>query len=206
MKAGRAILTVVSPLVHLLFPFKVVGREHIPSAEQAPRLIVCCNHICFIDPVFLLLTQKRWIHFMAKSELFHNPVIGWFLKHVFGVFAVHRGKGDTGAIDTAKQLVEQDKVMGIFPEGTRSKDGKLGRGKSGAALVAAQTGAAILPMAVVAKDQKVRLFRRSTVVIGEVITPDELRLQNAERPDLRHATRLIMERIGGLIEEAEDTQ
>lgn len=201
-KAGRVILTVVTPLVRLLFPFKVKGRERVPSAQDCPRLILCSNHISIIDPVFLLVAQKRAVRFMAKAELFRNPVLRWLLGRMFGAFAVNRGKGDTGALDTARELVEQGELMGIFPEGTRSKDGRLGRAKSGAALIASQTGAAILPVAIVTKNQKVRLFRRTTIVFGEIITPEELHLRDAEHPELRYASRLLMERIGGLIGEA----
>ncbi len=192
---------VVRPIAAVLYPSRAIGQENIPTPEEAPRLIVCSNHIHFSDPVHLLLRQKRWICFMAKAELFHNPIVGWLLRKL-GAFAVNRGKGDTGAIDAAREIVESGKIMGIFPEGTRSKDGTLGRAKSGAALIAAQTGATVLPVAIIAKDQRVRMFRRCTVAFGKPISPEELHLDNPEHPDLRYASRLIMSRIGEMIEEA----
>ena len=99
----------------------------------------------YLDPVYLLMSQKRHIYFMAKAELMKGRLGHWFFANVMGVFPVKRGTGDTGAIDTAVQLVKEGKMMGIFPEGTRSRDGKLGRGKSGAALIVSRTGAMVLP-------------------------------------------------------------
>lgn len=201
MKGDRVILAIFGPLARLIFPFKAIGTENVPPAGNGERVILCCNHISYLDPVYLLLAQKRPVRFMAKAELFQNRFLGWLIRK-FGGFAVNRGKGDTSAIDTAKALVEQGELMGIFPEGTRSKDGTLGRAKSGAALIASQTGASILPVGIVAKGQKVRPFRRSTVVFGELLTPEELHLQNPEHPELRYASRLLMERIGQLQEQA----
>ena len=113
-----------------------------------------------------------------------------------------RGTGDTSAIDTSERIVKEGKLLGIFPEGTRSKDGKLGRAKSGAALIASRTGSWIIPAAIQAKDQKVRLFHRTTIRFGIPLSPEELHLEDPEHPDLRYASRLIMERIAGMMEEA----
>ena len=84
--------------------------------------------------------------------------------------------------------------MGIFPEGTRSRDGRLMRFKSGAALIAARTGAAVLPVGI---DRRAKAFRRVTITVGDLITPEELHLAG-ESPDLRYATRLMRERVGAL--------
>lgn len=129
MKFGRFLLWFFKPLYWLLFPYKVVGREHVPKESDGP-VILCCNHQSYLDPVYLLMSQKRHIYFMAKAELMKGRLGHWFFANVMGVFPVKRGTGDTGAIDTAVQLVKEGKMMGIFPEGTRSRDGKLGRGKS----------------------------------------------------------------------------
>lgn len=201
MNVGKFLLRFCTPLVHLLFPFKTIGKEHIPPETPDSRIVLCCNHISELDPMFLEMCQRRHIYFMAKEELFHNKLSAWLFGNQLGAFPVRRGKGDTGAIDTAKSIVESGKMLGIFPEGTRSRDGKLGRGKSGAALIVSQTGAEVLPACIVTKDQHVRLFRRSKVVFGPPISLEELHLENPEHPDLRYASRLIMERIGRMIEE-----
>jgi 1-acyl-sn-glycerol-3-phosphate acyltransferase len=194
MRFGRFLLWLVRPLFYLLFPYKLSGLENIPASDGKP-LILCSNHISNIDPVFLLMGFKhRPIHYMAKAELFKGPLATWFFSNVFGAFPVNRGKGDTGSLDTAERIVREGKLMGIFPEGTRSKDGKLGRAKSGAALIAARTGADILPVAIKTKEQKVRLFRKTLIYVGKPISSAELHL-DSQNPDLRYASRLIMERI-----------
>ncbi len=202
MKVDRLLLNFFRPLFHLVFPYKAIGKDNIPPAGSAVRVILCCNHISNIDPIYLLMAQKRPIRYMAKAELFENKFLSWVVGKQFGGFSVQRGKGDSGAIDTAKDLVEQGELMGIFPEGTRSKDGKLGRAKSGAALIASQTGASILPVGLVTKDQRVRPFRRTKIVFGPLMSPEELHLQDPEHPELRYASRLLMERIGQLQDQA----
>ncbi len=198
MWLGRTIIYVFGPLVRLLMRVRVVGKEN--RLPQGEKTVLCCNHISNWDPVILEVAQPhRHIYFMAKAELFQNRFSAWFLGKQFGAFAVHRGTGDTGAIDTAKQLVQEGKVMGIFPEGTRSRDGKLLRAKSGAALIVAQTGATVQPVAIVTRQQKMRLFHRTLVVYGKPLTPADLHL-DGEKPDLRYASRRLMEVIGELIE------
>ncbi len=201
MRLARFLLTFFKPLFWLLFPYTVKGKDHVPSQDDPTPIMVCPNHISNIDPVFLLMAMKRHVYYMAKAELFQNPLAAWFVGKKFGAFPVKRGTGDTSAIDTSEKIVKSGKVLGIFPEGTRSKDGKLGRAKSGAALVASQTGAHIIPVAIKAKGQKVRLFRRTTLIFGEPLSPQELHLDDPEHPDLRYAARLLMERIAQLMEE-----
>ena len=141
MKFGRFLLWLVRPLLYLLFPYKIKGLENVPD-QDGRHLILCSNHISNLDPVFLLAgIRKRPIYYMAKAELFTNRLAVWFFEKQFGAFPVRRGKGDTGSLETAERIVREGKLMGIFPEGTRSKDGRLGRAKSGAALIAARTGA-----------------------------------------------------------------
>lgn len=202
MKFGRLLLSVIRPLFYLLFPYKVKGLDNLPEQDGRP-LILCSNHISNIDPVYLLMAfRHRPIYYMAKAELFKGSVATWFFSKGFGAFPVNRGKGDTASLDTAEQIVREGKLMGIFPEGTRSKNGQLGRAKSGAALIASHTGASILPVAIKTKNQKVRLFQKSFIIIGDTISSDELHLNDKENPDLRFASRLIMERIAGMMEES----
>ncbi|MDD2361773.1 MAG: lysophospholipid acyltransferase family protein [Oscillospiraceae bacterium] len=201
MKFGRFLICILRPLFYLLFPYKVKGSDNIPENNEG-RLILCSNHISNIDPVFLLMAFKsRPIFYMAKAELFANKLAIWFFQKQFGAFPVRRGQGDAASLETAERIVCEGKLMGIFPEGTRSKDGKLGRVKSGAALIASRTGASILPVAIKTTNQKVALFRKTHIIIGKPITPDELHLQDHEKPELRYASRIIMERIAKMMEE-----
>lgn len=200
MRLGRTLIYILGPLVRLFMWVKVEGKENIPQTPGDPPLVLCSNHISMWDPVLLEIIQPRHVYFMAKSELFRNPVLGWLLEKQFGAFPVHRGKGDTGAIDTAKEIVDSGKMMGIFPEGTRSKDGKLLRAKSGAALIVSRTGAHVLPVAITTKGQKTRPFKPITVTFGKPLTPEELHLADPENPDLRYATRTIMGAIADMME------
>ncbi len=184
----RVIKAIVRPFILLTHPCKVVGKEKIPSDG---KVILVCNHLSNWDPILLLLTQPRRIAFMAKAELFRFKPLGWILSRVFGVFPVERGKGDSNALDAGEQAIENGDMMGIFPEGTRSRDGKLMRFKSGAALIAARSGASVLPCGI---DCRSKMFRRVTITVGDLITPEELRLVG-EKPELRYATRLMRERV-----------
>lgn len=200
MKFARLILNLARPLIFIIFPYKVIGAQNVPEQDGKP-VILCSNHISFMDPVFLLLSIKRHIHYMAKAELFKGPLASWFFQKQFGAFPVRRGEGDTASLDNAERIVREGKMMGIFPEGTRSKDGRLGRAKSGAALIAARTQASVLPVAVMAPGQKVRPFKKTYIIIGRTISPAELGLNDAQSPDLRFASRLIMQRIAEMMEE-----
>lgn len=200
MWLGRVCVRLLGPIVRLLMRVQVIGTENIPTEAGNPPLILCSNHISNWDPVLLEVAYPaRHIYFMAKAELFKNPVFAWLLGKQFGAFPVKRGTGDTHALDVAKQLVNEGKLMGIFPEGTRSKDGKLLRAKSGTALIASQTGATLLPVAMVAKGQQLRPFRRTKIVYGKPLSPADLHLDNPDKPDLRYASRHMMETIAALI-------
>lgn len=201
MWLGKTIVFLFGPLVRLLMRVKVKGKENIPLTPGNPPLVLCCNHVSLWDPVLLVITFPRHIHFMAKAELFGFKPFAWLIGKQFGAFPVKRGTGDTGALDYAKQLVNEGKIMGIFPEGTRSKDGKLGRAKSGAAFIVADVQAHVLPVAVVADGPKPRPFRKTTLVVGKPLSPADLHL-DGEKPDIRYASRAIMGTIAELMEGA----
>ena len=135
----------VNLLWHIWFRLQINGRENEPDQGG---YILASNHCSAIDPMIVCQgVRKTYIHFMAKAELFDIPV----LKHVIRwlkAFPVSRGSGDMSAIETAKQVIRDKEVLGLFPEGTRSKDGQLLRFKSGLALIAQQTGAPVLPVTI----------------------------------------------------------
>ena len=147
-------------VTRIAFRFKVVGKENIPTDIG---FILCSNHISAYDPIFIAIDLKKQVHYMAKEELFENPFFRFFGNGV-GAFSVKRGAGDANALQTAIDYVKKGEVLGIFPEGTRSKDGKPLRPKSGAAYVAKETGAAVLPVTVCCEGGKVKMFRKVTVV------------------------------------------
>lgn len=195
----RVILAIVRPHLRLFFPYCIVGAENLPTAGNGQRLMLCCNHISVLDPVFLLAAQRQPISFMAKSELFSNRFNRWLLGTVMGAFPVERGKGDTGAVEHAEALVESGTILGIFPQGTCRRTRELGLPKSGAALIACRTQATVIPACLVTKSFHVRPFRRVTVVFGKPLTPQELQLENTAHPQLRPASRKLMGSIDALI-------
>lgn len=156
---------IVWSFFHLFFRLRVTGREHIPT--KGP-LIIASNHISLLDPPLLGLCTPRFVHFMAKEELFKNRWIARLLKYLGG-FPVRRGARDRQAIRIAMSIPAQGGCLAIFPEGHRYKDGRLGPGLPGVALVAKKTDCPIVPAAIIGR---YRLWSRITVRFGEPYRPD----------------------------------
>lgn len=195
-KFGQILLVIIKFLCKIFFPYEVRGLSNIPNDQN---FILISNHISMIDPVFLLIAQKNKIYFMGKEELFRKKFLGYLLKKQFGCFPVERGKGDMHALDIAYSVINSNCIMGIFPEGTRSRTGQLLRFKSGAALIAAKTKASVLPVYISSKNQKVKLFQKTIISFGKLISQEELGLIG-EKPNLRHATRVMQSSIQNLME------
>lgn len=127
------------------YGMRVAGLEHIPARGGC---IIASNHESFLDPPVLgAAIPHRQVYFMAKKELFGVPLLGQLLI-AFGAFAVDRGSGDRRALDEAIRLLHSGHILGIYPEGTRSMDGSLGRGRTGVALLALRAGVQVVPAAV----------------------------------------------------------
>lgn len=160
----------------LLCRLTVEGREHVPPDGGC---VAACNHSIGPDYVALGYAASRQVYYLAKSDIFGlHPLLDRFLFAV-GTFPIKRGQQDGGAIRASVELVESGKVLGMFPEGTRSRDGILGEGKSGAARIAIEAGVPILPVVVLNSDELFqrmlgRRWRRPhvTVRFGPVIYPD----------------------------------
>ena len=197
---GRVIMRIIT---HLLYHVEVRGKEKLPLDRG---YVVCSNHRSNFDPIFLGIHTKPQLNFMAKVELFQNPIVRIVLRGL-GAFPVSRGKGDTSAIDHAVDLIREGKVLAMFPEGTRSKDGKPLRPKSGAAVVAAQTKADIVPAAIYFTG---KLHFRSRVVVsfGDIIPNEKLHITGKSPREIKEASNLIMGEIVKLLNqcEAEDTR
>lgn len=191
----KVIRAIAYPIIRLVFRIKPVGLEKMPKEGG---LILCCNHTSFTDVAFLIIICRRQIYFMAKSELFKNRFVNWLFTKM-GAFAVQRGSGGAEAIEHAVKLINEGKVMGIFPEGTRSRDGTPKAAKSGVAVIAAKTKAPILPVAIYRKG-KIAPFRKNTIRFGDIIKPEELDIYINSRTDLKQAANLIMGRITQLWE------
>lgn len=176
------------------YRWQVIGAEHIP--KEGP-VILCCNHLSLWDPPLLGSGIDRQVHFMAKEELFRIPVIS-FLITKFGAFPVKRGAGDRGAIRATLKLLEEGKIFGIFPEGTRSKTGELGAGMPGVSMFALKSDAAVIPVAIIGP---YKLFRLIKIVYGQPIDLSALRERKTDSETLRETTDLIMSHIQSLLDQ-----
>lgn len=193
---GRVVTTA---FVHLIYRFRVEGLENIPDNRG---FILCSNHISDLDPILVAIRVRPQCYFMAKEELFHIPVLAAIVK-ALGAFPVARGKGDTAAIQHAIQVVNSGHVLAIFPEGTRTKDGKLLKLKSGALVVASKTGGDILPC-VIKKGRRKFLRRTVTVKYGKVIPNETLGLSGTSPSELKQANKLLTATLTGMLEEIHD--
>lgn len=180
------ILPIVWVLIHILWRIEVVGLDKVPRDRA---VVLAPNHISDFDPVFVLgmiLDFSRY-RILAKKELFKNPFIDWFLG-CLGAVPIDRGKGDTETIDRVIAECKQGTKVLVFPEGTRSKDGRLGKLKSGAFVIAAKAGADILPCRIIydTPDARMHLFCRIRICFGELIPAGE-----AKPDDPRHEVRQL---------------
>ena len=145
----------LGPILKMVFRPQVSGAEHVPAEGPA---ILASNHLSYADWLFMPLTLPRRVTFVAKAEYFNTPGIkGWFQKKFFsgsGQVPIDRSGGNAseGAIISAKRLLADGELFGIYPEGTRSHDGKLYRGKVGVARLALESKVPVIPVAVVGTD------------------------------------------------------
>jgi 1-acyl-sn-glycerol-3-phosphate acyltransferase len=174
----------------------IIGAEKIP-AEGA--VILAPNHRAHVDPPYLTLLTKRQQFYMAKEELFRNPLFGKYIA-AMGAFPVKRGEVDRGALRRAIEHLKAGRILTVFPEGTRSEDGHtLKKAEKGVGLIAKQTGAAIVPIAVEGTEKVLprgAIFMRPARVrltVGTPFTAKEV-IEAAGETD-KDALTLIGERI-----------
>lgn len=192
------------PLLMLIFRPKVSGLRHVPS--NGP-VIIASNHLSFSDSIFMPLVVPRSVTFLAKSEYFTSPGIKGFIKKItfiaLGQVPVDRsgGKRSEAALLTGLKLLKDNHCIGIYPEGTRSPDGRLYKGRTGIARMAIESGAPIIPVAmfntaeIQPTGQIVPKVRRVEMVFGE---PMYFSGDSTDQAVLRAATNQIMEKIAEL--------
>src|SRR6185436_10541687 len=166
----------LGPWLKLVFRPHVEGAENVPASGPA---ILASNHLSYTDWMFMPLTLPRRVTFVAKAEYFTTPGIkGWLQKKFFsgaGQVPIDRSGASAaeGALSAAKRILDEGDLFGIYPEGTRSHDGKLYRGKTGVARLALETRVPVIPVAVVGTDvvappgKKFGTFTRPVVRFGK---------------------------------------
>jgi 1-acyl-sn-glycerol-3-phosphate acyltransferase len=170
----------LGPIARRLWRIDLTGYDRLPADGPA---ILCPNHISFLDSAFLMLTVPRNISFVGKAEYMDS----WKTKHIFpamGMIPIDRSGGDKAqsALDTAASVLKRGELFGIFPEGTRSRDGRLHKGRTGAARLALEIGCPIYPVGIVGTDaiqppgaKAPKPFKHCAITIGRPIRPERYR-------------------------------
>lgn len=191
--------TGVRLLLWLLTRCVVEGLENVPSTGS---FLLVSNHISMIDPPSLGALLPRRVTFMAKEEAFRDPLVGRVVRW-YGAFAVKRGQPDRQALRTATAVLKGGGVVGMFPEGTRSKTGRLNKAFAGSALVAHMAKAPILPVAITGTERikgPFSLLTRPAITL-RVGKPFTLERGEGDRGDLDTMTASMMARIAALLPE-----
>jgi 1-acyl-sn-glycerol-3-phosphate acyltransferase len=181
-------------LYRFIYRYEVIGKENVPSTGA---VLLCSNHISNLDPPILGSSIDRKVAFMAKTELFDIPVVS-FLITQFGAFPVKRGAQDKQALRKALSLLSEGAVLGVFPEGTRSKTGELGKAYTGVGLFALKEQSTVIPVAIIGP---YRPFRRVKVVFGSAINLEDLRQEKATSESTKVATDRIMNGVQNLLDQ-----
>lgn len=189
-----------------LVRLRVEGAEHLPS--EGPAILVA-NHVSFFDSVLLMFSLPRPVAFIGKAEYTDNPITNWLFCGA-GMIPVRRDDpADLPHVfEEVAEVLHRGEVIGVFPEGTRSRDGMLHRGHVGAAHLALMTGAPIVPAGIVGTDRVlptgslvVRPFRQATITLGEPIRARELGYTRSTNRARREITDRFMAEIARLCAE-----
>ncbi len=161
---------VFQPFFHLYFRLSRIGREHVP--ESGP-VIFAANHRSFLDPFIIATIARRPMYYVAKEELFRGKLVSWFLNSL-GAFPVRRGQSDGDMLETAKAILDRGDAVLIFPEGTRIRPGALGRPRRGVGRLALETGAPVVPVAIIGTEAIRKKWRirphKVRVRVGRALT------------------------------------
>lgn len=189
----------VFPVFRILFRGSTAGKHNVPSQGA---LVVVANHGSHLDPPLLGHALGRPVAFMAKAELFNVPLLGAVIR-ACGAYPVRRGASDREAIRSATSCLEQGWATGVFLDGTRQQDGRVNAPLPGAALLAARSGAPLLPVAIHNSHRALgtgRSWPRLVPIqlrIGEPVPAPASR----RRADLDATTALLQERINALLDQ-----
>ena len=181
--------------ISLRFCVTSFGEENIP---EKGAFILAANHISALDPVMIISHCPRTLHFMAKDELFKNPIFASFLKKM-NVFPVKRQTSDKRALEFAKRIISSGWVLGIFPEGSRIKDASPKRAKNGVSYLAAKTKADVLPVSIYKAPGEKKLRPHITIRFGKLIKNSELGFSDEySQQKIRESSEKIMSAITAL--------
>lgn len=178
-------------IFRVLYRVKTYGLENVPKDG---KFILCSNHANNLDPVFVSMIMPRKISWMAKKELFKYKTTS-YLGYKLGAFPVDRSQSDISAIKNALRVLKDDKVLGIFPEGTRVKRMDLESAKPGVALLSVKSGANILPVHI---ESNYKLFSKINIYIGKTMDISNKDGSKPSTEDYIEKSKLVLKTIYGL--------
>lgn len=198
---------IAGPLLKGIFRPWVTGAENIP---QSGAVILASNHLSMVDSVFLPICINRELVFLAKSEYFTGKGIKggatkWFMKGT-GMLPIDRsgGKASEASLNTGLRVLAEGRVLGIYPEGTRSPDGKLYRGRTGIARMVLESGVTVVPVAMIDTEKVMPIgakwpkLRRPGIIIGKPLDFSRFEGMEGDRFILRAVTDEIIYELAGL--------
>ncbi len=185
-----------------VYPVRALFRIHVVNREKLPEeggCIICANHTSMLDVLILSAALDRQIRYMAKKELFKIPLLRGLIT-ILGAYPVDRGGADVGSIRRTIAMLEEGQMIGIFPQGTRhpAVDPGTTPVKHGVGMIAYHAKAAVVPAYIRAKDNRVRFFRRTELVIGDPIPYDALGFTDGGKAEYKAATEKIFTDICAL--------
>jgi 1-acyl-sn-glycerol-3-phosphate acyltransferase len=196
-KAQDRAKTVMGPVARKLWKIECEGFERLPVEGPA---ILCPNHISFLDSAFLMMSLPRRISFVGKAEY----MTSWKTKRLFpmmGMIPIDRSGGEKSqaALEAAEEVLRRGELFGIFPEGTRSRDGFLYKGRTGAARLALKVGCPIFPVGIVGTDaiqppdaKAPKLFKHCKITVGRPIKVERYLSRSEDHRVLRQITDELM--------------
>jgi 1-acyl-sn-glycerol-3-phosphate acyltransferase len=197
---------IIGPVFKLFYPLEIKGLENLPKEGG---IILAPNHSSYFDPIHFGMAVPRNINWIAKESFFNVWWLGWFFK-ITGCLSVNSEKPNIETIKKALLVLEQGEMLGIFPEGTRSRSGKLMNGELGVALLALRSGVPILPAAIdgafeaYPPDAKFPKPRRIKLRLGKPLIFNVVKKGRIDKKTLEAVTEKVMKSIEGLIDEFEE--
>ncbi|MBR2214528.1 MAG: 1-acyl-sn-glycerol-3-phosphate acyltransferase [Selenomonadaceae bacterium] len=178
----------------LFFRAEIIGRENMP---REGAVILAANHMSNWDPPFLACFLFRPVSYMAKVELFKNPIFGAAITKCHA-FPVKRGGADKSAIKTAVNVLKEGRCLGLFPEGTRSRDGHLKKAEAGVGLIAALTKAPVVPAAILGTERMFKagsFFPKLKLIYG---SPLRFEGNQKNKEELAQFSQRVMDEIAAM--------
>lgn len=180
---------------HIFYRISIKGHDNIPEDKGA---LICPNHYHWLDPLLVAICIKKPVRFMAKYELFQKPILGFILTKIYA-YPVKRGEADLCAIKNTLRILKDKQLVGIFPEGTRVKGGKLGKANPGVAVFSVKTGSPAIPVLISGSYVP---FTRMKITIGKPVELYQYKKEKMTNDDYFEISQIIMTKIDELKKEA----